>query len=140
VRILRVRQSHCRFTAKGFETINLFYLPALGFGIETGTLFMMLKAFSLSLVFSRDPNPDRFSEATSHMLQSIPELREKFGTLKEQCIRAIDSGLNNHSRITRMAAVRSVSKFVPSIRQPSSRTLTVLQATHGRQFLHFLTN
>jgi len=38
--------------------IDLCYLPALGFSIETSTLFMMLRAFAFGLVFSRNANPD----------------------------------------------------------------------------------
>jgi len=38
--------------------IDLCYLPALGFSIETSTLFMMLRAFAFGLVFGGDPNPD----------------------------------------------------------------------------------
>lgn len=39
VRILRVRQSHCRFAAEGLKVVDLFYLPAFGLSIKAGSLF-----------------------------------------------------------------------------------------------------
>jgi hypothetical protein len=38
--------------------LALLGLPALGFGVVSGSFLMMLMTLALGLVFSRDPNPD----------------------------------------------------------------------------------
>ncbi len=55
---LRLRKAHDRFSAFGLKVIDLFDLPAFGFGIEPGPFLAVLRAFSSGLVFGRDPNPD----------------------------------------------------------------------------------
>ena len=47
-----------RLPGDGVETIDLDHLPALGFGVQASTPFVMFGAFSFYLVFGRDPNPD----------------------------------------------------------------------------------
>jgi len=38
--------------------VDLFDLPAFGFGVVPGSLLVMLRAFPFGLVFRRDSNPD----------------------------------------------------------------------------------
>jgi hypothetical protein len=55
---LGLGQTHDGFTRDRFKVIDFLDLPAFGFGIVQGALLVVLRAFTPSLVFGRDPNPD----------------------------------------------------------------------------------
>jgi len=55
------------FAAYRLKMIDFFDIPALGLGVEPGTLFVVFRTFAFGLVFGGDPNPDAKKNLVSGM-------------------------------------------------------------------------
>jgi hypothetical protein len=55
---LGFRKLFDRLSGDGVEAVYLDDVPALGFGVEAGAAFVVLRAFPSDLILGGDPNPD----------------------------------------------------------------------------------